>query len=83
MSKNTGGPAFPSGNEVRYGPGDLYQTNGHAGMTLRDYFAAKATEGDIDAHLHYFDKNGTMRNRTREAARFSYADAMLAEREKE
>jgi hypothetical protein len=32
-------PAFPSGNEVTLG--DL-RSNGHSGMTLRDYMAAKA-----------------------------------------
>lgn len=39
MSINTGGPAFP---QVSTNPdGDLYQP----GMTLRDYFAAKAMQG--------------------------------------
>jgi hypothetical protein len=35
-------PAFPSGNEVTLG--DL-RSSGHSGMTLRDYFAAKAMQG--------------------------------------
>lgn len=40
MNENkNGGPAFPSGNEVRVGP---CVTQGHAGMTLRAYFAAHA-----------------------------------------
>lgn len=38
-------PAFPSGNEVTLG--DL-RSNGHSGMTLRDYFAAKAMQALID-----------------------------------
>jgi hypothetical protein len=37
---NTGGPAFPT---PRYERGDMYSL----GMTLRDYFAAKAMEGLI------------------------------------
>jgi hypothetical protein len=35
-------PAFPSGNEVKLGD---WISSGHKGMTLRDYFAAKAMQG--------------------------------------
>jgi hypothetical protein len=35
---NTGGPAFPS---------PVIDVDNHAGMTLRDYFAAKALQGLI------------------------------------
>ena len=38
---NTGGPAFPTLNEHQAGP-TLWQ---YTGMTLRDYFAAKAMQG--------------------------------------
>lgn len=42
MSKDTGGPAFP----VTLPSGELYQEHlPHDGMTLRDYFAAKALQG--------------------------------------
>jgi hypothetical protein len=34
MNKETGGPAFP-----------LFAATGYTGMTLRDYFAAKAMQG--------------------------------------
>ena len=45
MSKiNTGGPAFP--NEGFNGWG-----NPQEGMTLRDYFAAKAMQGLMDAAM--------------------------------
>lgn len=66
MKKNTGGQAFPvAGDDDSYGV---------AGMTLRDYFAAKALQGItvsyegpvVDAAMLAYD----------------YADAMLAEREK-
>ena len=63
------------------------------GMTLRDYFAAKATEEDIKAHREgpigehiVSDVNGrkhiTHRNTryTREQAKYRYADAMLKAR---
>lgn len=58
---NTGGPAFPR-------PGDF---NPQMGMTLRDYFAAKAMQALIQTS--YFDTT----------ARMSYdmADAMLRARE--
>jgi len=38
MTKETGGPAFPT---PRYERGDMYSL----GMTLRDYFAARAMQG--------------------------------------
>tara|TARA_R110000823_G_scaffold270816_1_gene390351 strand:+ start:51 stop:257 length:207 start_codon:yes stop_codon:yes gene_type:complete len=34
-------PAFPSGNDVTLGD---WKSHGHSGMTLRDYFAAKAMQ---------------------------------------
>lgn len=39
MSKNDGGPAFPQGQAV----GEISKLEG--GMSLRDYFAAKALQG--------------------------------------
>lgn len=36
MSKNTGGPAFPA---------PIIGVDDHEGMSLRDYFAAKAMQG--------------------------------------
>lgn len=66
---NTGGPAFPT---PRYERGDMYSL----GMTLRDYFAAKALQGMLAEN-----GGGPMRNNT--LAEFSYeiADAMLKARE--
>ena len=43
--KKTGGPAFPNTNEVTLGN---MSTAGHAGMTLRDYFAAQAVGSMMD-----------------------------------
>ena len=37
----TNTPAFPSGNDVTLGD---WKSHGHSGMTLRDYFAAKAMQ---------------------------------------
>lgn len=43
MSKETGGPAFPSGMSDPETGNVVLPTN--AGMTMRDYFAAKALQG--------------------------------------
>jgi len=64
------------------------------GMTLRDYFAARATEEDIkhyerseDGEMVGVDTLGTEWRRpriiyhTREEAKYRYADAMLKARE--
>ncbi len=71
MSKNDGGPAFPT---PRYERGDMYSL----GMSLRDFFAAKAMQGfAADPSMGHVEAE--------EVARLSYAwaDAMLAQRDKE
>ena len=76
MSVNDGGPAFAQ-PLVCDAEGNVYcsgeRNANHSGMTLRDYFAAHATAEDIEEHLRLF---------TREVAKYRYADAMLAAREK-
>ena len=88
---NTGGPAFPR-NILDHGHG--VTTTHESGMTLRDYFAAHASEEDIK----YWQPTGQMVERvavtssgkvvyqeagkyTREQARYFHADAMLRARE--
>lgn len=84
---NTGGPAFPYVCDADFDYG--------VGMTLRDYFAAKATEQDIKEHEKSEGKEivgkDTLGNEwkraetiyyTREQAKYRYADAMLKERNK-
>jgi hypothetical protein len=69
---NTGGPAFPT-NEERFSNGSLKQ-EAQPGMTLRDYFAAKAMQGFISRGGHYecdFDA----------ARAYAFADAMLKARQ--
>ena len=71
MSKNTGGPAFPTVEENHYSAGG-------EGMSLRDYFAAKvagAVWANLDMPVDY------AADFTAEAA-YRIADAMLKEREK-
>ena len=61
----TGGPAFPDGSTNPWGVPEK------AGMTLRDYFAAKVLANAAEYNSSY------------EAARiaYAYADAMLEVRE--
>ena len=68
MSNDNGGPAFPTG---------VYTVEG---MTLRDYFAAKAMQGFITN----FDTRRSDIIDVPELARSAYylADAMIAERNK-
>ena len=68
---NTGGPAFP-GNQYANG---IQPTGFCQGMTMRDYFAAKAMQGYLiapDCGLD-FDEIAT--------ASYKMADAMLRARE--
>lgn len=88
MSKDTGGPAFPSSNDVRLG--DM-GTSGHAGMTLRDWFAGKAMQGAISNSTegaYFTNPDGTTCKTQQEvavavaSASYLTADAMIAERNK-
>lgn len=78
MNKNDGGPAFPSANDIEMQPGCYRE--GHAGMKLRDYLAAKAltmvSAGNTQEDLETWDY--------RHFAEYAYrmADAMLLERAK-
>lgn len=65
---NTGGPAFPLQS---IGP-DF--APGYAGMTLRDYFAAKAMQGMLAAMENYTTDDLCM-------YAYQVADAMLKARE--
>lgn len=74
MSKDTSGPAFP----VTLPSGESYQGHlPHDGMTLRDYFAAKAMQG--------WSANPIPQDSSiQEVAEWAYrqADAMIAARVK-
>lgn len=77
MSNNTGGPAFPS-DAVGY-VGQASQ-----GMTLRDYFAAKALPALIQTSIESAAKQGALPEefrRTIANAAYAQADAMLKARQ--
>ena len=75
MSEKTGGPAFP-------GPAQHEQTvDINEGMTLRDYFAAKAIQtawrGWLDGYYESDEPNTDIAK-----CAYQIADAMLKERER-
>lgn len=71
---NDGGPAFPSSNDVKLG--DI-GTHGHAGMSLRDFFAGQALAG----WLASFSEDEVVDRPSIVTFAYGIADAMLAERE--
>ena len=82
---NTGGPAFPMpGMSGLPNDGFIY---GQDGMTLRDYFAAKANEEDIRSQAEVLrDKMmkdhgvGVLPDNWRSISRYMHADTMLKAR---
>ena len=66
MTKNTGGPAFPR-------PHSEPPHYAQEGMTLRDYFAAKALQGLLADADCFWDDAAPLA--------YQYADAMLKARE--
>ncbi|MDE2232968.1 MAG: hypothetical protein KGJ90_02440 [Patescibacteria group bacterium] len=82
--KNTGGPAFPYEDVLKRINGKVTSWDVYSGMSLRDYFAAKALEGLLAAGLGVRTSTDTQSYIPADMATVSYfyADAMLAERTK-
>lgn len=78
MSKNNGGPAFPLADPNMINPMSVaeYEQAAH-GMSMRDYFAAKAMQSLLARYGH---QAGELDELARNA--YDCADAMLAERAK-
>ncbi len=75
--KDTSGPAFPTDGESQVGPNTWH----HEGMTLRDYFAAKAMQGTI-SNAAFVDQLASLSgNETVAIWAYAQADAMLKARE--
>ena len=91
MSKQDGGPAFPSKGKINRPRSQIYpNATGsevidvvNTGMTLRDYFAAKAMQGIIwsDKYMGVIGVNGGQFSYARMA--YEMADAMLKAREEQ
>jgi len=75
MSRDDGGPAFP-------GTAENYKYEGCAGMSIRDYFAAKAMQALLTRMNSGPGNPAAAERMTRESAEYAYAtaDAMLAAR---
>jgi hypothetical protein len=77
INTKTGGPAFPrAGNEWA----DMAWVEAPAkdGMTMRDYFAAKAMQGMFD----YWHENPNLEFEHIASCSYDMADAMMAARSK-
>jgi hypothetical protein len=72
INTNTGGPAFPVNQQLPEGMANLTP---ETGMTLRDYFAAKAMQGLLAGTLKSSDTSLIARDC------YAMADAMLKARE--
>jgi hypothetical protein len=83
MSDKTGGPAFP--HTVEYKGADCGGVVPHGGMSLRDYFAAKAMPATMaefdDGWKEHAYQQETFLQWAAERA-YAMADAMLKAREK-
>lgn len=78
-TKDNGGPAFPHNGSVKQeGVGEFTVYWGN-GMSLRDYFAAKALNGMISSAA-IVDRTGIDKDSWATIA-YSFADAMLKARE--
>lgn len=72
-----GGPAFP----VPLNPGSGWQGMGPCdGMTLRDYFAAKAMQGFLGGHVAHYGHENHWRFEDMADEAYAVADAMLTAR---
>ena len=70
MSTNDGGPAFPHDGQQNY----------TGGMTLRDYFAAKAMQAILYTSMRAAGSDGSVSFDLVAAAAYRMADAMLKAR---
>lgn len=81
MSTPDGGPAFPE--MIRSPDGELIGME--SGMTLRDWFAGMALQGDLAGETEHFRTEATNKHTREENLAinaYRIADAMLKAREK-
>lgn len=80
-NKSNGGPAFPRPKSPKGEYTDSDVPGAQTGMSLRDYFAAKAMQG-FAANTSVIDSDNPNAISFVVATAFKVADAMLAERTK-
>lgn len=74
MSRDNGVSAFPSHGSM----GEVI----NEGMTLRDYFAAKAMQAAISGHIAHYGHDNFWPSKDIASYAYEAADAMIAERAK-
>lgn len=79
MSKETGGQAFPQQQWEYDGQNNVLQYQ-EEGMTLRDYFAAKAMQGLITGAMSDGSKHEQEAIEPISAIAYQFADAMIKAR---
>ena len=77
MNHDNSGPAFPSNRDMRLNADWDYEP----GMSLRDYFAAKAMQGLMDRDWSHMDGNDSDLITTWSVSSYAIADAMLKARQ--
>lgn len=75
-NEKEGGPAFPSHEAAE---SDYRNRISGGGMSLRDYFAAKAMQGMFASDTDEWNEQGDWESRAKSA--YNMADAMLKARE--
>lgn len=88
MTKNDGGPAFPSSGRLCYD--DRGKPRWHdgkhiimdGGLTIRDWFAGQALVGFVNAHLVDAPEGTEYDDAAIAEQVYALADAMIAERDK-
>lgn len=78
-TKTDGGPAFPATVRTPLGDSGLVKTEQVSGMSLRDYFAAKAMAAMVASPVYV---EGSWFQEDIAIQAYTMADAMLKEREK-
>ena len=82
MSKETGGPAFPNHTLEPNPDGGQPRIIWQEGMTLRDYFAAKAMQADMSTYTEDLIYETSEWFDARANKWYEVADAMLKARKK-
>lgn len=79
--KKTGGPAYPQGHKYYAAGQQTIDTGNHGGMTMRDYFAAKAINGFCMGHARLRDEFDPKMYDLFARHSYEIADKMLKARE--
>lgn len=79
--KTTGGPAFPQNTQIVAPAGQVLHQGFMGGMTLRDYFAAKAMQGllAMERSGEYFTEEGVEAGPNEDGTLFAHTEFIADE----